>query len=309
MICTSFVSAALTDNLISYYKLDESSGAVLDAHGTDDGVNARATPNVGGKINTAYEWDAQNEMINVSASANNADIFDGGGSVSVWISPGSQGSGNIYGRFLDKAEGPADNNGYGIHAGQNKITFVHGFGTARGGWYTNTNVITYGSNWYHVVVLFDSSSASNNPLIYVDGSNEALTEFLVPSGSQISDSAYDLLIGTTIAGDYTFDGEIDEIGIWDRTLNASEISQLYNNSDGLAYPFGPVDTCTYGGSGNWAVDCSDNCTISSNVVGDLSNLTIIGTGYFLLNANISDFILYYFQGACTVTCRTGCFKG
>lgn len=77
----------------------------------------------------------------------------------------------------------------------------------------------------------------------------------------------------------------------------------------LRYLTPAVDTCTYVGSGNWAVNCSDNCTISSNVVGDGSNLTIIGTGKFILNANISDFILYHFRGACKVTCKTGCFKG
>lgn len=70
-----------------------------------------------------------------------------------------------------------------------------------------------------------------------------------------------------------------------------------------------IDTCTYVGSGNWAVDCADNCTISENVVGDGSNLTIIGTGYFLLNSNISNFIRYFIQGVCQVTCKDGCFKG
>ena len=97
--------------------------------------------------------------------------------------------------------------------------------------------------------------------------------------------------------------------MWNRALNSTEITQLYNSGDGITYVPTAVDTCTYAGSGNWEVDCSDNCTISSNVVGDGSNFSVIGTGYFLMTANISDFILYHIRGACKVTCNTGCFKG
>ena len=32
-----------------------------------------------------------------------------------------------------------------------------------------------------------------------------------------------------------FNGYIDEIGIWNRTLNDTEISWLYNSGDGLSY--------------------------------------------------------------------------
>jgi hypothetical protein len=32
-----------------------------------------------------------------------------------------------------------------------------------------------------------------------------------------------------------FDGVIDEVGLWNRTLTTNEISDLYNDGDGLAY--------------------------------------------------------------------------
>jgi hypothetical protein len=74
------------------------------------------------------------------------------------------------------------------------------------------------------------------------------------------------------------------------------------------------DTCTYGGSGNWAVNCSDNCTISSNVNLGGNNISIVGFGTFLLNANITNYTKAYFIGLssterCTVSCVGGhCFK-
>jgi len=49
-----------------------------------------------------------------------------------------------------------------------------------------------------------------------------------------------------------------------------------------------ANTCTYT-SGNWDVNCADFCNITSNVVGDGSNLILYGTGTFSLKANITDF--------------------
>lgn len=74
------------------------------------------------------------------------------------------------------------------------------------------------------------------------------------------------------------------------------------------------DTCTYT-SGNWEVDCSDDCSITSNV--DLlgNNISIIGTGTFTTTANISNYNLLHIEGTsssdrCFVRCLNGgCFKG
>lgn len=65
-------------------------------------------------------------------------------------------------------------------------------------------------------------------------------------------------------------------------------------------------TCPYGGTGNWAVTCSDNCVISSNVLGDgVSNFTATGIGRFVMTANISGFKNYRFSGGCNATCKDG----
>lgn len=49
-----------------------------------------------------------------------------------------------------------------------------------------------------------------------------------------------------------------------------------------------VDTCTYS-AGNWAVECSDNCSITSNVDVAGNNISINGTGYFVTTADISNY--------------------
>lgn len=74
---------------------------------------------------------------------------------------------------------------------------------------------------------------------------------------------------------------------------------------------GGNDTCTYS-SGNWAIDCSDNCVINNTVDVSGNNISIIGTGTFTTIANITGWNDLLIQGTdtsniCDVTCSGGCF--
>jgi len=48
----------------------------------------------------------------------------------------------------------------------------------------------------------------------------------------------------------------------------------------------PTNSCTYSGSGNWLINCSDNCIISSQINIRPNNLTIYGSGNLTLSARI-----------------------
>lgn len=93
---------------------------------------------------------------------------------------------------------------------------------------------------------------------------------------------------------------------WDNAGN-------FNTSETRNFTIAVADTCTYSGSGNWEVDCSDNCSITSNV--DLlgNNISIIGTGTFTVTANITNWNDLYIAGIdstnrCEVYCSDGgCF--
>ena len=73
-----------------------------------------------------------------------------------------------------------------------------------------------------------------------------------------------------------------------------------------------VDSCTYT-SGDWEVDCSDNCTITDSIDLGGNDISIIGTGTFITTANISNYNLLHIEGTdssniCRVTCKEGgCF--
>jgi hypothetical protein len=61
----------------------------------------------------------------------------------------------------------------------------------------------------HVAITYDTSSASNDPIFYVDGvANAAPTENVAPSGTYGADAANNLVLGEDASGGSDFDGVI-----------------------------------------------------------------------------------------------------
>jgi hypothetical protein len=74
--------------------------------------------------------------------------------------------------------------------------------------------------WYHVVVTFDGSLLC----LYVDGVLEASTSTSVA----LIDHAFPLTVGQQADGGSRFQGDLDEVAIWDRALSAGEVSAHYD---------------------------------------------------------------------------------
>jgi hypothetical protein len=89
------------------------------------------------------------------------------------------------------------------------------------------------NTWYFIVSTFDGV----NSRIYVNG---VLVNTTYAPGS-IGNASTQFTIGAHSAGPaswgYQMKGNIDEVGIWNRVLTPLEIQMLYNNGNGLQYPF------------------------------------------------------------------------
>ncbi|MCX6354140.1 MAG: LamG domain-containing protein, partial [Candidatus Aureabacteria bacterium] len=92
--------------------------------------------------------------------------------------------------------------------------------------------------WHHIAVTWDSTNA----YMYVNGvqkGTDAHTfSLLVGPGTTY--------IGKQISGNY-FNGKIDELGVWNRSLSSTEITQLYSSGSGLAIYASPEPTATVWG--------------------------------------------------------------
>ena len=89
-------SAQPTSGLVAHWTLDETSGSTAnDSAGSSDGNYyggmAPATTNVPGRFDNAQDFDgtSTNYEIEVPDTAAIQDIFDGGGSISMWVYPNS----------------------------------------------------------------------------------------------------------------------------------------------------------------------------------------------------------------------------
>jgi hypothetical protein len=96
-------------------------------------------------------------------------------------------------------------------------------------------------------------------------------------------------------------GAFDEWYFWNRTLNTSEIAQLWNNGNGSFYPnFNTTplvsSTCTCpGAAANWNVTMTDMCNITTYCNISTGSLTFYGTsGYFNISARITAQRIYSF---------------
>lgn len=150
--------------------------------------------------------------------------------LSAWIYPRGPGQGSI-GRIVAKDN--ATNGFYFTTCGPavpqcttNLMVFVQSFSTTDGLWRSSPNSLLPFFEYKHVVVTFDNSAA-NDPVFYIDGSISTTFTIQNPVGTVFNDSGTPLAIGNNPVGGNVFNGTIDEVAIWNRTLSSLEIKNLY----------------------------------------------------------------------------------
>lgn len=129
----------------------------------------------------------------------------------------------------------SNSTGVSIQLYDSKLYFVSAFSGGGGVWNTNANPFSTGQ-WVHVVVTYNSSSTSNDPIIYINGSSVAVTEFQAPVGTSLDVASSILEIGNAInptTGNYesALDGKMFDFRIYNRVLSAAEVTTLYNAGD------------------------------------------------------------------------------
>jgi len=77
------------------------------------------------------------------------------------------------------------------------------------------------------------SSASNKPVLYINGVSQTVTQVTAPSGTFTTEANVRQSIGNAqnnvgVFGTGTFDGTIDDFRIYNRILTAQEVKRLYN---------------------------------------------------------------------------------
>lgn len=262
---------SLITNLVSYWKLDESSGNATDSVSSNTLTNNNTVTYSAGKINNGANFvSASSKYLSI---ADNASLsITGNLSISAWVNFSSTPSSGNYYAIVSKLNG-SPNYSYAFNLYNNAGTLSLYFQNS-----TNGTAVTQGlvawtpttSTWYHISAVYTAAAGSVS--FYVNGVQQGSTQ--TGLGTSIFDSTSLFAIGFYDGGNY-FDGSIDEVGIWSRALSADEVSQLYNSGIGNPYIFTETPNL-YGAISYWKLDESSgnaSDSIRSNTLTNNNTVT------------------------------------
>lgn len=215
--------ANLNTGLEAWYKLNESAGtnALESVFGVWNGTAQNGVVlGSAGIIGTSYDFDGTNDDVYLA----NTNLFDGltDFSVSVWVYPDSvTGTHLIIGDDSGTSSGRIE---IGTSGTSMWIRLQGEAGAVASG---NTTITTAG--WQHLVFVRDDGDR----YFYYGGS---LVDHQTGKQSGAMGNPLVTYIGARDSvGTYAFDGNIDELAVYNRTLNTSEVLQLYNGGVGVTF--------------------------------------------------------------------------
>ena len=185
-------------------------------------------------LNLATLNDSQDDYVDASMIDSVNNIWNGGGTFSCWMKAFGDGGSDV-GRIADKSSGASGDNGWTLLTtssdGTNISIRMHrAWSSNTPQW--NSPVDISLNEWHHIVITYNDDSTGNDPIFYVDGSSVTVTEsggVGAPSGTREDDSGQELIIGKAQnLGDRGFDGEIDDVCIYNDILGATEAKRNYN---------------------------------------------------------------------------------
>ena len=209
-----------------------------EASGYYDGTPTNVEFGVGGKINYGARFNGSSSYIDVSSFSFGSDNL----SISLWIKPSS--TQNAYANIIDFNQTYISKAGVFAIQQDASNTNQYQVWQSNGSSYNISNSVTLTADtWNHLVYTLQSNG---NYALYLNGTSSTTGSNLTASTSGVTET---LNIGRWYnnggsAGRY-FNGDIDQVRIFSKALNQTEISTLYaeiacvydSTTNDVNYPF------------------------------------------------------------------------
>jgi RHS repeat-associated protein len=212
-----------TNGLVSWWALDEASGARNDSHGANTLTDNNTVTSASGlKSNAAAFVPANAEYLSV---ADNAGLS--GGDVGFTLVA------NVYlnsttNYLVIANKGSANYTDYRLVYNIDVSSFLFRVGNGITNVAVNSSPVVT-NTWYTVIAWHDSV----NNTINIQINNGPVSSINFTGGT--IDTVYPLTIGANSDGTQGLDGRIDEVALYKRVLTAAERTWLYNNGSGRTY--------------------------------------------------------------------------
>jgi hypothetical protein len=238
---TAAIQLVSLNGLSAYWKLDELSGTVIDQTGNNNGTASGTIPNKPGIINTGYNFDGTLDYIlcgsHPSLVMNTSDF-----TISAWFKTTAtlEISDDLYTILCTTSNG-GNNAGYQMtlrgDAPWTGLLLRVGTGAGFNDVLASSDLrsTVNDGNWHNWVIVLNRASLAK---FYLDNVEVGSTNISAWEGTDITNSANENKIGMAFdSSQFSFNGTLDEIGVWKRALSVAEVSALYSNGTGLTYPF------------------------------------------------------------------------
>lgn len=312
-----------SEDLYALYHLDnrsdftESETQIFDFSGNNrngtitlDSGDSEARPVYNGQYGKSYSFNpTNNDVIKIGENGNFSDVCNNGCTFSAWINITDTTGDSL--TILGRADTTSDNNFFNFHTSgvSNDLRmFFYEDGTSGSlcSIVAQTSGVSVGV-WTHVATKWNQSDI----FVYINGVLEGQTTC---SFTSIDQSAWqdseDTFIGGRDDGGvvFNFEGEIDDVAIWNRTLSDSEILNLtilengvyfwnvtaqdtptqINRSETRQFTI-PIITsiCTLDALDNCEIDCASD-VMTENIDLDGKNLSFIDVGSFSVSFNFTQ---------------------
>ncbi len=217
---------SLTTGIVSYWKLDESSGNAADSVASNTLINTNSVTYNAGLINNGADFGSTNTNKKLSI-ASGLGIGSGDYSVSWWFKNG--GSDLDFDGLMEFGTG--SNRVMAFRNGNNNRWWVF----AQGG---GNDVLTESisnNTWYNLILTRTGGTC----VLYVNGVSKITVSSLGSNTTQVFN------LGTSDANAWFGTNKIDEVGVWSRVLTGAEMTELYNGGAGKSYPFTNANTTNF----------------------------------------------------------------
>ena len=194
--------------------------------------------------NYSLLWDGNGDGVKIDAASITHNFFSGsrnngdgtGGTLSLWFTMHNAGQ-NTYGKLFTKQGDNDSTPSLALQTDGNR-RILWSFPTTEGSPSSTAGNCdlqhTFSTSlWYNFVMVYDMDDVTSaQPKCYIDGSEETVTSTRLGGGEYASnddDSSNHIYIGNYWNEIRSWDGNIDEVSMWNRKLSDAEVASLYNS--------------------------------------------------------------------------------
>ncbi|KKM96635.1 hypothetical protein LCGC14_1176100, partial [marine sediment metagenome] len=250
---------ALNVDLVACYKLDGLSGDVIDSQGDNNGTNSGATRGATGILNFSFDFESDDsDFVNLTDmdELSGVDEF----SVSLWVNPEVMQTTDV---LITQGTSTEIDSAFLLRVFASGLVDLIIWNTGGTPSQIN-NLVVVAGEWSHIVASYNGT----NTTLYV---NNTISAIGVLTGN-IRNSPQNVTLGSWNNNVNFYDGLMDEVFIWNRSLSSSEVSDLFNNATAITCTnaFAPILTL------NSPVDAFNTTSQTINFNGTVTRGDTIG---------------------------------